>query len=307
MDAINAESQRLLSASLATSTQVTYTSCVNKFIDFRYQYNLVPAWPSSYRDIMAYMAFMSLGGWAPSSIFTHLSAISYVHKINLWPDPTDCFVVKKMKEGCKRQGYHTDNRRPITYKLLGRLIDVLPSICSSAFEVTLFKAAFMLSFFGFLRVGEFTSPTKSADTSRIIAVSDISFKNEGFELRIRYSKTDQRGISVPLFFQRAHNSNFCPVRAITNFLQIRGSQPGPLFVHFNGGPLTRGQFSHILKKGIKVLGLPPAGFSPHSFRIGAATSAAMCGLSDDHIKALGRWKSTAFQLYIRPGQLDSIF
>jgi hypothetical protein len=37
----------------------------------------------------------------------------------------------------------------------------------------------------------------------------------------------------------------------------------------------------------------------HSFRIGAATAAAIQGASDEDIQRMGRWKSQAFKRYIR--------
>ena len=43
----------------------------------------------------------------------------------------------------------------------------------------------------------------------------------------------------------------------------------------------------------------PGDFSSHSFRIGAATSAARAGVPDHLIQVLGRWKSDAYKQYIR--------
>ena len=40
-------------------------------------------------------------------------------------------------------------------------------------------------------------------------------------------------------------------------------------------------------------------YSGHSFRIGAATTAAAVGVEDSMIKTLGRWKSAAYLAYVR--------
>lgn len=53
-----------------------------------------------------------------------------------------------------------DDRRPITVKILDRLLSILPSICSSNFETCLFRAAFTTAFYGALRISEFVAPSK---------------------------------------------------------------------------------------------------------------------------------------------------
>ena len=49
-------------------------------------------------------------------------------------------------------------------------------------------------------------------------------------------------------------------------------------------------------------------YNTHSFRIGAATSAIETGISDVQVKMLGRWKSNAYQRYVRtsPEKLASL-
>ena len=61
----------------------------------------------------------------------------------------------------------------------------------------------------------------------------------------------------------------------------------------------------MLKETIQILGLPKEDSSPHSFRIGAATSAAMRGMADEEIQLMSRWKSSALQTDIRPERLIS--
>ena len=54
-----------------------------------------------------------------------------------------------------------------------------------------------------------------------------------------------------------------------------------------------------LRKVLAQAGFKPEDYAGHSFRIGAATTAAACGIPADTIKTLGRWKSQAYQLYVR--------
>ncbi len=252
-----------------------------------------------------FVGYLSLEGRAPSSVNSHISALAFVHKINNWPDPTDNFVVTKLKEGCRRSGAREDARLPITPVILSRVINSLTSICRSTFEFLLFRAAFLMAFFGFLRVGEYAAASKHADCSRILALDDIKVvDSNSVQVRVRYSKTDQRGISSVIKLDSSTNVSLCPVNALVQYLAVRSPQQGPLFIHFNKEPLTYFQVNYMLKKAIRTIGLTPGNFSSHSFRIGAATAASMGGLSDEKIKELGRWKSTAFQLYIRPQMLS---
>ena len=69
----------------------------------------------------------------------------------------------------------------------------------------------------------------------------------------------------------------------------------------SGKNLTRDLFVKHLREAIQAAGIDPTGFSGHSFRSGAATTAANLGVSDAHIKMMGRWKSNAYQRYIKTG------
>ena len=54
-----------------------------------------------------------------------------------------------------------------------------------------------------------------------------------------------------------------------------------------------------LKEALTTMGVDERNYSGHSFRIGAATTAAACGIQDSLIKTLGRWESAAYTLYIQ--------
>ena len=86
------------------------------------------------------------------------------------------------------------------------------------------------------------------------------------------------------------------MRALTQYLYVRGSTPGPLFFLSDGTPLNR-QWPSSIQSILSTAGVPGC-YTGHSFRIGAATSAAYCALPDHLIKTLGRWSSDAYQIYI---------
>ena len=307
MEPLEAVAQQLLTASLAKSTWVAYTRAIEGFLKFRSEWSLRDAWPIDSASVIAYISWLFMEGRAASTINLHISAISFVHKVNGWMDPTSSFLVGKLKEGCRRLKPSCDSRRPITFPVLQRLVDILPPICTSFYEATLFRAAFVLAFFGFLRVGEFTCANKKGDFSHVIQSGDVLINQDKSQMKVilRSSKTDQGGKAAEILIGKNEKGSLCPVQAVSDFMSVRPCTGGPFFVHFDNTPLTSYQIGHMVKKGVKVLGLPPQSFSSHSFRIGAATSASICGISDDNIKSMGRWRSTAFELYIRPHSLES--
>ena len=160
-------------------------------------------------------------------------------------------------------------------------------------------AAFCLGFFGFMRSGEFTSgnPCDCSLTAADIAI-DSRTNPQLLSVFLRKSKTDQMGEGNFLYLGRTGTS-ICPVSAMLAYLAVRPTTPGPLFLFQDGTPLSRSQLVVHLRDALSQLGMDVARFSGHSFRIGAASTAARAGFSDSFIQSLGRWKSSAFKTYIR--------
>ena len=160
-----------------------------------------------------------------------------------------------------------------------------------------------LAFFGFLRCGEFTVPDGQAfDSSIHLAVGDIVVDTgsdpAGMSVHIKASKTDPFRQGVTLHLGKT-GVDLCPVAAMVDFLSVRGVSPGPLFQFQNGCPLHRRQLVLVVRSALSSQDFDVSQYCGHSFRIGAATTAARNGVEDCIIKTLGRWESTAYQLYIR--------
>ena len=89
------------------------------------------------------------------------------------------------------------------------------------------------------------------------------------------------------FYLGQTDKDLCPVGALLAFMAVRPAGQGPLFVYVDGTPLTRVE---TVRCTLQQSGISPAGYSGHSFRIGAATTAAQAGLEDSVVKMVGRWE-----------------
>ena len=135
-----------------------------------------------------------------------------------------------------------------------------------------------ISFFIFLMIGELTVPSdKSFDLKVHLTVKDVAadkaLSPTVLKITIKQSKTDPFRKGVDLFIGRT-SSELCPVAAAWSYLQKRATGPGPLFQYEDGRPLTRERFVAMLKDGLCQAGINNKNYCSHSFRIGAATTAA---------------------------------
>jgi len=83
---------------------------------------------------------------------------------------------------------------------------------------------------------------------------------------------------------------------------------GALFQWQDRTPLSKAKFVEAVQQRLSAANLPALQFAGLSFRIGAATMAAMMGFQDSANQTLGRWRSDCYQLYVRssPQHLASL-
>lgn len=300
MENIQSGVNRLLSASLAGNTHLVYDNALQAFNKFRQQYTIVDIWPVPAYQVALFVSFCFEQGYAPSTIRTYLSGISFLHKLHNWNDPTDLFVIRKLLEGCRRIRLRSDVRAPITEAILKSICLSLPFVCTSLYETKLFKAAYFLAFFGLLRVSELVHTTDILH-NRPLSASDVKIESgaSAVLVTIRYSKTNPYGKPITLRIPASNDRNFCCVKAVSDYIKQRPKQAINFLCHADSLPLKRSQFSGVLTKAIRNAGLPIQKFKSHSFRIGRATTLASQGIPTDIIKQLGRWKSNAVDHYIR--------
>lgn len=159
------------------------------------------------------------------------------------------------------------------------------------------------AFFGFFRLGELLpDSSRSYDPRTGLSWGDVSADSPEQPsmicIHLKKSKCDQFGSGVDVVVGRTNNA-LCPVAAILHYIVARGAAPGPFFLNAEGQTITKPWFVEQIRQVLGSRGLPQHQYAGHSFRIGAATSAALAGIEDSTIQALGRWQSSAFLQYIR--------
>jgi integrase len=115
---------------------------------------------------------------------------------------------------------------------------------------------------------------------------------------IRRAKNDPFGKGAAIYVGKT-GADLCPVTALFNYLKIRPNVPGPLFTYPDSSPLLKTSFVSEVKKGLQAAGLDQSLYTGHSFRSGAATSAASAGVPAHLIQSAGRWSSDAYLVYIK--------
>jgi len=89
------------------------------------------------------------------------------------------------------------------------------------------------------------------------------------------------------------------VAALQSLFRHRYKPPeSALFMQDDGSPLSRSNFLSRIKLSLTNAGFDASQFSGHSFRWGAASSAAAVGFNDYKIQQLGHWHSDSYKLYV---------
>ena len=285
-----------------------YESGKRRYLSFCAQFNLRPL-PVDEAGLLSFVAFLFRASLSHQTIRGYLSAVRHLQIMNGFPDPAISSLCRLnyALQGIRREDplRHRLPRLPITPQLLRRIFQVWSSDTVS-FDRIMLWAAFCIGFFGFMRSGEFTCPSLSAFTDDMLAPGDVAVDSRSapsyIVVRLKRSKNDPFGAGVTIHLG-ATGDSICPVNAMLSYLAQRPPSPGPLFIFSDGSPLSRPRLITELRQALHQAGIDDSRYSGHSFRIGAATAAAQAGLSDSTIKMLGRWKSSAFESYIRtPGQ-----
>ena len=263
--------------------------------------------PVSEQGLCRFVTTLAVQGLASSSIRNYLAGVRHGQVERGGPDPQWGSMPRlgQVLRGIRRfraeEGYKDRVRLPVSPEMLLKLRGSWEK--RADWDSVMLWVAVCLCYFGCTRAGEITAPERgSFDPGAHLTFQDVvvdrADKPRKIKVTIKASKTDpfREGVDIHLGWT---GQKLCPVAAMLAFLVKRKEGPGPLFRFEDGRPLTRPRLVREVKRALEEAGASSTGISGHSFRIGAATTAAEQGVEDSTIKDLGRWRSNAFQRYIR--------
>ena len=99
-------------------------------------------------DMVEFVAFMSLGGLAPTTIITYMSEVKHHLCLKGARDFNDSFLLRLMLKGVAASLHEPDVRLPITLPVLERMLHALPIIHDNQFEVCMYSALLTVGFYG---------------------------------------------------------------------------------------------------------------------------------------------------------------
>ena len=166
-----------------------------------------------------------------------------------------------------------------------------------------------LAFWGSFRIGELLTELRYEFNPKCALLpSDLQFDSECVAVWLRNPKVKSRLGDIVEVWQVAQCKELDPVLALRAFLQRREEKFGssdslPVFIHEDGSNFTKGEMNQDLKQLIsfypELAQSERDKWSGHSYRSGLSTLLQSLNFSKDEIKTWGRWRSSAYLMYLK--------
>jgi site-specific recombinase XerD len=308
----------LIREAVPENTALAYQSRWRSFAAWCGSAGRVPL-PATAQTVAAYLTYLAVDrGLKATTVDAHLTAIRTVHRAS-GEQPPDGLAARKIvvaaqKREARREGrYGPRKALPLMAADLPLIVGALGTGTAPGLRD---RAVVLLGFALLARRSELAA----------LNISDAALvPEEGLEVTIRSSKTDQAARGVIRRVHYAANADVCPVRAVLawlEYLAARGITTGPLFTRIDrwgnvtasaggryrsaesrDGRLRPQGIGSIITAACEAAGLGDRDtrrFTGHSIRRGGATSMLRAGAEPLNVSRHGRWSdgSRVFAGYV---------
>ena len=305
--------ESLKSKSNRPSTMDNYLEVWRLFNKFLIRLDFMPdTWEAR---LGLYVTHMIDKGLQSSTVKSYISAIKFVLQLDDYQWNLNKALFTTLTRACRLENDHVKIRLPIQKSLLEIVLFETERYFkhrNQAYLELVYKTAFILGYYGMLRIGEIASGTHAVKAKDIHVNHDktnliiflYSSKTHGRESRpqkIKITKlnTYERDLK---FKSEKGKKFFCPCETIQDYLRLRGDYHTinePLLIFRDHVPVKPSNIRSVLRKMLRNLNLNDKCYNTHSLRIGRATDLMKQGYTVEQIKQKGRWKSNAVYKYLK--------
>lgn len=319
------QAQTFLALAIGSGTRRTYAAGVNSYLAFVAEHRIAAAFPAAIETLCLWMTWLASRALAFGTCKVYLSAVVNRHAEMGFSNPlTDAPpILDRVLAGIKRAATSAGKPKlPITTAMLRSM---LPHLRLQFRRDALLWAMMWTATAGLLRISEFAC-AENAEPDRLLRMHQLTV----FDSRdIAHSLQQLRAARLPhtaLRYASLHldASKSDPFRtgvdviiaapialsALNTYASLCSPAgvlaASPLFHFEDGKPVTRRWLMSQVDGLLRSIHHDPRAYSSHSFRKGGAVSLQQQGVEDSIIRRTGRWRSEAFNLYVRHASTDSL-
>ncbi|QCG92900.1 hypothetical protein E6C67_02810 (plasmid) [Azospirillum sp. TSA2s] len=265
--ALVAEAHAFVQRAKADKTRTTYRTAWRRYQSWCGEHGIDPLSPDP-RQLVLFVTELARA-LKTASIRTYLSGVA--HHLRQEGVPVDLqhkAIVEVLAGVARTKGIRPTKVAPLLPEVMRPVLAALPASPLGARDASLL----LTGLHGALRRSEISA----------LDLADVEIQSRGVLVTLRRSKTDQagRGAVVPLV--AAREAAVCPRAALLRWLELRGDDPGPLYVQATRiGDLRDGlhrlsdrAVARIVQSALTRAGRDATGYAGHSLRRGLATAAA---------------------------------
>lgn len=279
---------------LEDSSKWTYHTIWKNFLKFFDEFDQVP---DDWEDkLVMYAAHLGNTRHAPATVSSYCSAIRYKLRKDGVILNEKSLEIAAIVRSCKKLNNRMYLREPLHKHMLHAILDKIDEHLQGKgqnYLAILYKAIFVMAYYGFLRIGE-VAASKHALKNRDVKVA----KNKETVLVIlRSSKTHNAGdrpkdLKIPQVVDLREKDKHNPYFLIDTYKKNRPTTTGQeqFFVHQDGSPVKQGQTRTMLKTILKLCGYDSEIYDFHSWRTGRCHDLLAAGVELAIVKKWGRWK-----------------
>ena len=163
-----------------------------------------------------------------------------------------------------------------------------------------YRAAFLLSFYGFLRISNLVAATVSGfDVHRQLCRSDVSFSNSHVRVMLRWAKNLQKAEqSHVIFLPRMTNVYLCPYVTLSKLFASQEYKVDDPVIKIGNSCVIEAQLRKRLALVLKLLNMRSECLTYHALRRSGASLAFNNNVNFESIRAQGAWQSDAIWQYL---------